>query len=592
MTITRRNPNTVAAPLIGIWFGNFFEPFYSDRESVRAGIAEIADLRFNSINLDSKAWEDFFARYRGEPASQYVAMQEFMMQEAVARGMTYTHLALYLCGDNLYPTIRDVPPVRGEEPMLPNGKPMGTYKYWSLRAHETMVEHVRGLLKLYRRGMARLPGLPECIVMHTMFEPIPKPSFDEEGRQRYLLWLGKHCNGEIATLNRHYDLSARSFADLKPSEYWLRPDELTWVNCARPTADDFAKRTPDFHRWIDNQTYLAGELDEYLATMKKHWREIDPGLFIEPVLQQWGYFFNPPGQGDVADRQRGAGYLSLRAACRQRVVYRVAAQCGEPAPMRWALSVESSILRCANEGRPFTGGLYLGRHVNGDIYNIVPPAEAIATHIVNGAKRLHSYGYSGLDDGGVLFRMDSVFKESLRAGNHWASEVIPLLDQPRAREVAMLFPAEMSLYQPLEVDLDGRHRMDLLGWYAQFVDLGWHVDILHPDQIATGALAHYRNLVIPHNSLYDLGENTSLEAAVKRFVTSGGTAFHGPHCELARRAFGIEEDLIEFDCIKFREEVIPHGWPDRCVSQGRCHRHLHSKVARPRSRTTELAAAA
>src|SRR5690348_1788318 len=88
-------------PFLSIWFGNFFEPFYSDREAVRRGIAEIAGLGFNSINLDSKAWEDFFAHYRGEPASPYVAMQEFMMEEAGRHGLDYTMLALYLCGDNL-----------------------------------------------------------------------------------------------------------------------------------------------------------------------------------------------------------------------------------------------------------------------------------------------------------------------------------------------------------------------------------------------------------------------------------------------------------------------------------------------------------
>ena len=162
--------------------------------------------------------------------------------------------------------------------------------------------------------------------------------------------------------------------------------------------------------------------------------------------------------------------------------------------------------------------------------------------------------------GGVLFRMDDVFKDSLRAGNRWSAEVMPLLDQPRAKEVALLFPAEMSLYEPLEVDTDGRHRMDLLGWYAQFVDLGYHVDILHPTQIAAGALAGYKHLVVPHNSLYDLGDNGALEAAVKHFVTDGGTVFHGPHCKLARCALGIEEDAIAFDCIKWHEEVIPHGW--------------------------------
>src|SRR6266849_613273 len=155
MTISESNPNPEPGPMLGIWFGNFFEPFYSDRESVRRGIQEVANLGFTSINLDSKPWEDFFARYRGEPASPYVAMQEFMMQEAAARGLDYTHLALYLCGDNLYPTIRDVPPVRGEESVRPNGELMGTYKYWSPRAQQTMVEHVRGLLRLYGKGMRR-----------------------------------------------------------------------------------------------------------------------------------------------------------------------------------------------------------------------------------------------------------------------------------------------------------------------------------------------------------------------------------------------------------------------------------------------------
>jgi len=544
-------------PFISIWFGNFFEPFFSDREAVRRGIAEVAGLGFNSINLDSKAWEDFFARYRGGPASPYVAMQEFMMQEAAARGLDYTHLALYLCGDNLYPTIRDVPPVRGEESVRPNGQPMGTYKYWSPRAQETMVEHVRGLLKLYGKGMRRRPD--DRIIMQTMFEPIPKPSFDAEGRQHYLAWLEKRCAGNIAKLNQRYGLAAKSFSGLKPSEYWLRPDELNWVNCARPTADDFTRRTPDFLRWIDNQTYLADVLKEYLATMKTHWRELEPALFIEPVLHQWGYFFNPPGQTLWQTGQRALDVYRC-APHVDGVLFIASPLNAENRADAMALSVEGSIMRNANAGRSFTGGLYLGRHVNGDIYRVVPPAESIGTLVANGATGLHVYGYSGLDDGGVLFRMDDVFKDSLRAGNHWAAEVMPLLDQPRAKEVALLFPAEMSLYEPLEVDTDGRHRMDLLGWYAQFVDLGWHVDILHPTQIAAGALADYKYLVIPHNSLYDLGDNTALEAAVKKFAAGGGTVFHGPHCELARRALGIEEEAIAFDCIRWHEEIIPHGW--------------------------------
>jgi hypothetical protein len=560
----RKHDNT-PRPFLSIWFGNFFEPFYSDYEATRRGIAEVAGLGFNSINLDSKAWEDFFTRYRGEPASQYVALQEFMMTEMAKHGLDYTCLALYLCGDNLYPNIRSVPPVRGEEPMRPNGQPMGTYKYWSPQAQATMVEHVAGLLKLYGKGMRR--NADGQIIMQTMFEPIPKPSFDAEGKRKYLAWLEQRYDGAIAKLNQRYELTAKTFAELKPEEYWLRPEELTWVGCARPTADDFAMRTADFHRWIDNQTHLAQVLEEYLATMLQHWRALDEKLFVEPLLHQWGYFFNPPG---ATDWQTGQRALDVYRCAKHvdRVLFISAPLNAENRADAMALSVEGSILRNANSHRPFTAGLYLGRHVNGDIYSVVPPAEAIATLIANGAKGFHIYGYSGLDDGGVMFRMDDVFKDSLRAGNDWAAKVIPLLDAPRAREVALLFPAEMSLYEPLEVDTEGRHRMDLLGWYQQFTDLGWHVDIVHPDQVADGALTDYRHLVVPTNSLYDLGDNSALETAVKKFVTDGGTVWHGPHCELAKRALGIEEEAVAFDCIQWEEDIIPHGWSTVAFASG------------------------
>jgi hypothetical protein len=581
--------------MLGLWLGNFFEPFYSDREAVRRGVAEAADLGFTSLNLDSKPWADFFARYRGEPASQYVGMQEFMMAEAQARGLDWTHLALYLCGDNLYPTIRDVPPVRGEESVLPNGQPMGTYKYWSPKAQQTMVEHVLGLLKLYGAGMHRRPDGDRCgspggrIVMQTMFDPIPKPSFDAEGKEKYLAWLAARYGNDIAKLNARYGLAVQSFASLTPDDYWLRPAELNWVLCAIPTADDIARRTPDFHRWIDNQTWLAGVMEDYFAAMKQRWREAAPQLFAEPVLHQWGYFFNPPGQPYWPTAQRALDVWRV-APNVDGVLFITSPLNAENLPDCTAVSVEGAILRSANEvaraSRPcgeesgsagrtpvsregFTAGLYLGRHVNGDIYRAVPPAEAIGTLVAAGATAMHAYGYSGLDDGGVLFRMDEVFKDSLRAGNRWAAEVMPLLDVPRAKEVAVLFPREMSLYEPLSLDAGGRHRMDLLGWYQQFTDLGWHVDILHPDQVGAGELSDYRCLVVPTNSLYDLGDNDALEAAVHTFVAAGGTVMHGPHCELARGAFGIGEEPVGFDCLKWQEELIPHGWSTVAFAGGR-----------------------
>lgn len=542
-------------PVFTIWFGNFFEPFFSSREAVRRGMSEVAALGFTAVNLDSKPWEDFFARYRGEPASPYVAMQEFMMAEAATLGLEQTHLALYLCGDNLYPTIRDTPPVRGEESILPDGSPMGTYKYWSPRARETMVQHVRGLLRLYGERMHKVAD--GRILMQTMFDPIAKPSFDTEGQEHYLAWLERRYAGDMTRINRSYGLSAATFRDLSPVQYWLRPEALNWVECARPCADDFSKRTPDFWKWIDNQSYLADVVVEYFREMHGHWREL--AVFAEPVLHQWGYFFNPPGQ---AMWQTGLRALDIYriAPHVDSVLFLAAPINAENAVDAMALSVEASIARTANGERPLTGGLYLGRHVNADIYRRVSPAESIATLVAAGATSLSTYGYSGLDDGGVLFRMHATFKKSLADGIRWAKEVMPGLEHPRDKVVAILFPEETNLYEPLEVDPGGRQRMDLLGWYEQFTALGWPVDIVHPCQVESGILDSYHFLVAPSNSLYDLGAHEVLEKVVQDFVARGGLFFHGPACGLARQAFGIDEENVAFDCISWKEDLIPHGW--------------------------------
>ncbi|HET9650152.1 MAG TPA: beta-galactosidase trimerization domain-containing protein, partial [Microlunatus sp.] len=450
-----------------------------------------------------------------------------------------------------------VPPVRGEEAIRPDGCPMETYKYWSPAAQQSMVDHVQGLLRLYGQGMHRRPD--GRITIQTMFDPIPKPSFDAEGPTKYLTWLEHRYHSDIAAFNSRYGLDVDDFSGLTPDQYWLRPAELDWVGCARPTGDDLLKRTPDFHRWIDNQTHLAEVLVDYLATMRTRWRELDANLYVEPVLHQWGYFFNPPGETDWQTGQRALDIYRC-APHVDGVLYLASPLNAENDPDAAALSVEGSIMRTANQHRRFTAGLYLGRHVTTDVYRAVPPAEAFATHIANGAGDIHCYGYSGLDDGGVLFRMDDVFRASLRTATSWASQVLPKLDAPRAREAAILFPAEMSLYEPLELDPEGRHRTDLLGWYRQLTDLGWHVDIVHPDQVLDGILTDYQHLVIPTNTLHDLGDNTDLETAVADFTRRGGTVLHGPHCGLTQGAFGIIERPVEFDCIAWQEGIIPAGW--------------------------------
>lgn len=132
------------------------------------------------------------------------------------------------------------------------------------------------------------------------------------------------------------------------------------------------------------------------------------------------------------------------------------------------------------------------------------------------------------------------------------------------------------MLEPVTLDVGGRHRTDLLGWFRQFSDLGWQVDIVHPRQVVAGALADYRHLVIPVDPLYDLDErlgregsgredgtitqNAAVEAAVRRFAEDGGMVFHGPGCVLAQRTFGLTEADVPFDCIAWEEAIIPHGW--------------------------------
>jgi hypothetical protein len=88
-----------------------------------------------------------------------------------------------------------------EQSIHPDGQPMGTYKCWTGRAADE-VDHVRGLLSLYGAGMHRRPD--GRITIQTMFEPIPKPSFDAEGRSNYLGWLERRYNGDVSALNTRY----------------------------------------------------------------------------------------------------------------------------------------------------------------------------------------------------------------------------------------------------------------------------------------------------------------------------------------------------------------------------------------------------
>ena len=72
------------APYLNVWFGNFYRPAYDDQAFVAEGMELLKKLGFSSVLLDSKDWEDFRERYEGKPASQYVGMQEFMMEPYIS----------------------------------------------------------------------------------------------------------------------------------------------------------------------------------------------------------------------------------------------------------------------------------------------------------------------------------------------------------------------------------------------------------------------------------------------------------------------------------------------------------------------------
>ena len=111
------------APFLSLWFGNFFEPAYSDLDFIKNGTSDIKNMGFDTVLTDSKSWQDFFDRYEGKEASQYLRGQEFMQQCIKDEGLSHWFLSLYLCGDNLYPTIRFSPPVIGEGITTVDGTP-------------------------------------------------------------------------------------------------------------------------------------------------------------------------------------------------------------------------------------------------------------------------------------------------------------------------------------------------------------------------------------------------------------------------------------------------------------------------------------
>ncbi len=582
-------------PYLNIWFGNFYCPAYDDREFVKENIALLKRLGFQSILLDTKAWEDVKERCEGGEASPYVAMQEFMQQTAEECGMSHEFLALYLNGDNLYPNIRFSPPIYGESVTGPDGKDGKWYRYWSGRARDSMERHVERIMRRYGRNYALiLCGEQVRKPLCSMWDPIVAPSFDAEGRSRYVSWLSDAYQGSIDRLNRAYGISAADFESLKKEDYWFScryPDRLTFSEAEAKAG------APAARMLLDNRRWQRDELALYFKDMQGRLRRIDETLYLCPDMAQWGYFLNVDGA-----MLSGVGFADLwDTAARGIDIYRLAeyVDCAnflsvpvtpDGDPDVYVTACHHSMLRCINRGREFIGGIYWGRFLYNDIYSVITPCETVASIVAGGASGYTSYGMCGLDDGGVLHRMDQRFLDSLACANEWAKQVIPRLGEKQPAEIAILFPSAMALCETMRTEGNKERRLDLLGWYKACRDLGAEADVTD----AAGFLAdreagHYRVLILPDDDCYAMDPQPEFERELSDWCRNGGIVLCGPYNAMMQNTFGVSACEHRPDAIFYREagmiksrefctwpggETVAYYLSDQrpCVTEYRCEK--------------------
>lgn len=570
-------------PYINIWFGNFYCPAYDDRQFVKESISLLKRLGFNSVMLDSKAWEDFKERYEGGEASQYVAMQEYMQQELSAAGMSHEFLALYLNGDNLYPNIRFSPLIYGESVIDKEGKDGKWYRYWLDKAKDSMEAHVARLMEAYGDNYVTVfcegrKRKPIC----SMWDPIVAPSFDEEGKSRYLRWLSDEYQGDIRLFNQAYGVEKESFASLEKEDYWFEcryeKDVLTGEkDRSRLTfsEEDVKNQTPRARMLMDNRKWQCEELCLYFEDMEKRLHKINPELYLCPDMAQWGYFLNVDGA-----MLAGVGFADLwDTAARGIDIYRLSryVDCTHfiSVPVTpdgdaevYVTACHHSMMRSMNRGREFVGGIYWGRYLYNDIYAVLTPCETVASIVASGASGYTAYGMCGLDDGGVLHRMEECFNTSLSRANEWAKLVIPELGKKKQTDIAILFPSAMAAYETMHTEGNKARRMDLLGWYQACRDLGLEADVTDSGslcgKIPSGMrqntadageclLDCYRVLIIPDNDCYEMNPDPQFEKELRAWCERGGIVLYGPNCALAGKCFGAEARPHKADAIYYHE---------------------------------------
>lgn len=550
---------------LNVWFGNFYRPAYDDEAFVEKTMEQIADLGFDSVMLDTKAWEDVKERCEGGEASQYMKMQEFMMDSARRNGLTHTFLALYLNGDNLYPRIRFSPPIFGEEVINRQGKPGRWYKYWSPAAQKSMVDHVERLLQTYGENMASISvegreRHPLC----SMWDPMVAMSFEEEGRERYADFL-KRKYGTIEAFNRAYGVEKKDFSELTLEECWFG---FHYDGSDPISETDIREQTRRFRLWQDNAQWRMEELTAYFCRMEERLKTVKEDLYLFPGISQWGYFLNIDGSRltdqdadfcdlwDTAVRGVDIYGLAPHVDCCHFLTVPVTP---DGTPDAYVSAYQHSMMRALNKGRPFLGGIYWGRFLYQDLYRYLTPCEIIGTMTAAGADGYSCYGINGMDDGGILNCLDDSFQESLKKGNRWCRRVTEKRVGRRKKTAALLFPSAMAGIEPFRTEGNKVRRLDSLGWYRILSDLGLAVDVIDYREIEAGGLSDYQVLILPADDCYETDRKPEAEQELRSWVEAGGTLIHGPADGYAKHAFGIEGTAHGKEPWIFDRPIIPQG---------------------------------
>ena len=312
--------------------------------------------------------------------------------------------------------------------------------------------------------------------------------------------------------------------------------------------------------WADNMRYLADVLTDYFAHMKERLHSIDPALYLMPNLTQWSHLLNID-----TSRKSDIGLCELWDTAMRGIDMRAIAPHVDMAhyytvpvtidgdPDAYVVSCQHAHIRSLNPGRSFIGGVYWGRFLYNDVYRFVTPEEVVGSIVASGAAGISAYGMCGMDDGGLLHRMDEGFTGSLTRANHWAKAVIPQLGKRHQSRVAILFPTAMALLEPLKVEGADARRSDLLGMYRACCDFGFAPDLVEKPDVLAG-LTGYDVLLIPADDCYHAQRNLAMEEALRAFVERGGVIIHGQYGEAAELAFGLNAAPTESACYTYQGE--------------------------------------